>query len=103
MANSRSVPPALWAHSREALIYFFANHHGMPEAEDLAHETLAELWRREDYIFNSAEDFMKVCYGFANNILLTAKRRRPRHAAVPLQNTIPAAGGSIQGMEPLEA
>jgi len=36
------------------------------------------LWMRDDYEFRDPEDFMKVCYGFARNILHADSRALQR-------------------------
>src|ERR1051325_7270350 len=69
MFNSRTIPTELWAQARQSLIYFFSRRLGMQNAEDLAHQTLLAIWIREDYEFSELEDFGKVCFGFAKNIL----------------------------------
>jgi DNA-directed RNA polymerase specialized sigma24 family protein len=68
--NSHSIPEKLWAQAREKLIFYFAHHYSAQNAEDLAHATLLALWKRTDFEFEKEEDFFRVCYGFAKNILL---------------------------------
>ena len=79
MPNSRSIPDALWAQARRRLVFYFA-HRGFANAEDLAHDTLAELLRREDYQFQQDEDFLKICYGFASRVLKAASRLKGMRA-----------------------
>lgn len=81
MSNARSIPPAAWQHARAALVFFFSRRHSLENAEDLAQETLATLWAREDYEFQSSEDFLRVCYGFARRILHQGHRETRKHAA----------------------
>lgn len=81
MPTSRSIPENSWEHARRALVFYFM-HHGAANAEDLAQETLSELWRRDDYQFQEEGDFLRVCYAFARLILMTEWRReRKRESA----------------------
>jgi hypothetical protein len=78
--NCRSVSPKTWEHARQALIFYFSRRHGIQNAEDLAHETLAAVLGRSDYEFNHEEEFLKVCYGFAAHMLQNALRETKRDA-----------------------
>jgi len=78
MLNCRSISPAAWESARQSLIFYFSRRHSINRAEDLAHETLAAILSREDYQFEREEDFLKVCYGFANHILQAARREAAR-------------------------
>jgi DNA-directed RNA polymerase specialized sigma24 family protein len=69
MFNSRNIPNELWAQARQVLIFYFTRRFGIQNAEDLAQDTLLAIWTREDYEFAEREDFLKVCFGFARNIL----------------------------------
>jgi DNA-directed RNA polymerase specialized sigma24 family protein len=80
MINCRSVSPKAWEHARQALVFYFTRRHGLSGAEDLAQETLATILSREDYQFEKEEDFLKVCYGFANHMLQTARRDAAKSA-----------------------
>jgi len=91
MLNPRSIPPAIWEHARETLVFYFSRRHGRSDAEDLAQETLLALWNREDYQFEKEEDFLKVCYGFARHISQQGYRESERHPTVPLDPLLPAA------------
>ncbi|MEI9975269.1 MAG: hypothetical protein WDO73_26340 [Ignavibacteriota bacterium] len=84
MINCRSVSPRTWECARQALVFFFSRRHGISDAEDLAQETLAALLSREDYQFEKEEDFLRVCYGFANNILQAARRETSKSAGTAL-------------------
>ncbi len=86
MPNSRSIPEGYWANARRQLIFFFA-HSGMYSAEDLAQEVLARVLRREDYDFADYEEFLRVCYGFAKNVLRSARREQARRAAIGLEES----------------
>jgi DNA-directed RNA polymerase specialized sigma24 family protein len=81
----------VWEHAHEALVFYFSRRHGFHNAEDLAQETLAAILTREDFEFEKDEDFLKICYGFASRISLTAYRRARKQAADPLD---PESGGS---------
>jgi DNA-directed RNA polymerase specialized sigma24 family protein len=91
MANCRDIPPAVWAHARDALVRFFATRFGLAEAEELAHDTLLAILQRDDYTFADPGDFLKVCYGFARNIRHAANRKLGRSGAeIAVENeTIP--------------
>lgn len=86
MPNCRSIPEGDWAEARRKLIFFFA-HSRMHNAEDLAQEVLALVWRREDYNFGSDEEFLRVCYGFARNVLRAARREEARRASTRLEES----------------
>ena len=79
MPNCRSISPETWAHARECLVFYFSRRHGRSNAEDLAQETLLSIWNREDYEFESEEDFLKVCYGFARRISKVGYREARHH------------------------
>jgi hypothetical protein len=83
MPTSRSIPESSWEHARKALIFYFT-HHGAANAEDLAQETLSELWRRDDYEFKKEGDFPRVCYAFARLILMADWRRERKRESAEL-------------------
>ena len=60
------MPPASWSEARLKLVHFFSRGRGLHNAEDLAHDTLAALWSRDDYEFRSESEFGLVCYGLRN-------------------------------------
>ena len=102
MPNSHSISPETWAHARESIIFFFSRRHGRANAEDLAQETLLAVWKREDYTFEKDEDFLRVCYGFANRILLQGYRQSSKHDGGPLDPGMSApldATGGLKGTE----
>jgi len=80
MLNCRSITPEAWAQAREALIFYFSRRHGSDRADDLAQETLAALWIREDYEFEKEEDFLRVCLGFARMISQAGYRQTRRES-----------------------
>lgn len=90
MPNCRSIPPAIWEHARECLVFYFSSRHGRSDAEDLAQETLLCIWNREDYEFEKEEDFLKICYGFARNISQQGYRAAERAAGKELDPELPA-------------
>jgi DNA-directed RNA polymerase specialized sigma24 family protein len=102
MLNCRSIPPEKWVHARKALVYFF-DRRGASNPEDLAQETLMTVWSREDYQFESEDDFLKVCYGFAKKILLTGYRVTRKHAAEERHPPVESRVRGIQGLEGNEA
>ena len=92
MANCRSIPPAAWEHAREALIFYFSRRHGLTDAEDLAQDTLATLWSRDDDEFEKNDDFLRVCYGFARLVSQKGYRQAQKHAGDELDPATPARG-----------
>jgi DNA-directed RNA polymerase specialized sigma24 family protein len=102
MLNCRSIPPEKWVHARKALIFFFSRR-GASNPEDLAQETLMTVWSREDYQFENEDDFLKVCYGFAKNILLEGYRLSRKHAADHSVLPVESRARGIQGLEGNEA
>lgn len=79
MINCRAIPKAAWEQARKALVFYFSHRHGIEEAEDLAQDTLAAVWAREDFVFPEEKDFLMICYGFAKRILLAGYRNRKKH------------------------
>lgn len=102
MLNCRSVSPTTWEHARQALVFYFSRRHGLSTAEDLAHETLVNILSREDYQFEKEEDFLRVCYGFANHVLQTARREAAKRAENSLVSDVAAAGAETQGLTDAE-
>jgi len=108
MPNCRSIPPEVWEHARRALVMFFSRRHRLANAEDLAQETLAVLWSRQDFEFDREDDFLRVCYGFANKISLSGYRTARKYDGEALD---PASRGETScaqssrnvGLNPVEA
>lgn len=98
MLSCRSIPQEKWVHAHKVLVYFFSRK-GILNPEDLAQETLMTFWSREDYLFENEGDFLKVCYGFANKILLDSYRVNRKHAAEELDFPVESRVQSIQGLE----
>lgn len=98
MLNCRSIPDETWVQANKALFYFFRRK-GAPNPEDLAQETLLAVWAREDYQFDKEDDFLKVCYGFARNILQEGYRITRKHTADELDSSIAPRVRHIQGLE----
>jgi DNA-directed RNA polymerase specialized sigma24 family protein len=69
----------LWAQASEALLTYFQNRCQNDDAGDLVQQTLLTLWSREDYKFETPEDFLRVAHGFAKNIWLAYLRRKGRN------------------------
>jgi hypothetical protein len=82
---------------------FFSRRHKFANAEDLAQETLAVLWSREDFEFDREEAFLRVCYGFASKISLAGYRTAQKHTAETLDQTSPAVSCRSVGLNPVEA
>jgi hypothetical protein len=57
------------------------------------------LWSREDFQFEKEEDFLKVCYGFAKNILREGYRVSRKHNA---EDSLPAVKSRVKGIQGLE-
>lgn len=92
MPNSRSISPETWAKARQRLVFYFSRRHVRSDAEDLAQETLLTIWRREDYEFEKEEDFLKICYGFADYVSKQNYRKaRQQGTAISLEVDAPIA------------
>jgi DNA-directed RNA polymerase specialized sigma24 family protein len=102
MLNCRSIPDEIWVHASKALFYFFRGK-GVSNPEDLAQETLMTILSREDYQFEKEEDFLRVCYGFAKNILREGYRANRKHAAKESIVSVESRVRGIQGLEGNEA
>lgn len=102
MISCRSIPEETWEHARKALIYYFSRRHGRDTAEDLAQETLAELLKRDDYLFAAPEDFLRVCHAFAGNVLQAARRKEYRNQAVELDPDLTRGEENVFGLNPTE-
>lgn len=100
--NCRTVSPDAWEHARQALVFYFSRRHGLAEAEDLAHDTLTAVLARDDFVFEKEEDFLKVCYGFANRINLEANRGIAKHVGTELDFDPPATQSETQGLHDAE-
>jgi len=98
MVNCRAIPMEKWVHARKVLVYFFSRK-GISNPEDLAQETLMAVWSRENYQFEKEDDFLKVCRGFANKILLEGYRVNRKHAAEELDFSVQSRVQGIQGLE----
>jgi hypothetical protein len=76
LLTCRSISPAIWEHARNALVFHFSRTHGLENAEDLAHVTLAALWSRPNCVFEREEDFLRLCRSFADHLSKAAYRKR---------------------------
>lgn len=102
MLTCRSISTELWVHARQCLIFYFSRRHGLENAEDLAQETLAALWSRDDYEFEQEPDFLKVCYGFARKILYEEYRRKGKHAGIELNPNLQTPIQEVKGLKGTE-
>ena len=102
MPNCRSIPHQTWVQAHKALIFFFSRR-GASNPEDLAQDTLTAVLSREDYEFEKEEDFLRVCYGFAKNILREGYRASRKYAAEESTVSVEPRVRGIQGLEGNEA
>jgi DNA-directed RNA polymerase specialized sigma24 family protein len=98
MPNCRAITTEKWVHARKVLVHFFTRK-GVLNPEDMAQETLMAVWSREDYQFENEDDFLKVCYGFARNILRDGYRVDRKHAAEELDLSVESPVQGVQGLE----
>jgi hypothetical protein len=61
------------------------------------------MWSREDYQFEKEEHFLRVCYGFAKNILREGYRTNRKHAVEAPIDSVESSVRGIQGLEGDEA
>jgi len=102
MLTSRSIPTELWVHARNCLVFYFSRRHGIANPEDLAQETLIAVWSRDDYEIEKEEDFLKVCYGFARNILHEGYRESKNHVSCELDPMMESSAPGMKGLEGTE-
>jgi hypothetical protein len=100
--DCRSISPDTWDHARRALIFYFSRRCPLADAEDHAQETIAAIWQRPDYQFETEDDFLKVCYGFARRIRFSMARDTRKHAGSVLDPNLPAADAA-GGMRAIES
>ena len=89
MLTCRDIPAEDWEKARERLVYYFSRGHGADNARDLAQETLAAVLQRDDYQFETREDFLPVCLGFARRISLSGFRKAIRYSGGPVDDDLP--------------
>jgi DNA-directed RNA polymerase specialized sigma24 family protein len=82
-------------------VFYFKHKTHPGEAEDLAHDTI-ETFLRTDFQFRSKKDFLKVCYGFAHNILLAHYRKQGRRRTVELDWDVAAEETNVLGLTQVE-
>jgi hypothetical protein len=102
MITCRSIPDATWEQARKALIFFFTRRHGRNHAEDLAHDTLAAFWGRDDFEFEAEADFLRVCRAFAANVLKATQRKDYKQRTVELDLELHHSTGNAFGLNPTE-
>jgi DNA-directed RNA polymerase specialized sigma24 family protein len=98
MANWRSIPTEAWKQVFDVLVFYFSRRGLRQDAEDLAQKTLLAVLGREDFTFDDPSDFQKVCYGFANKILL-AHLRQSRNTGIELDPSTPARHHDLGGLK----
>ena len=89
MLTCRDIPAEDWEKARERLVFYFSRGHGADNARDLAQETLAAVLQRDDYRFETREDFLPVCLGFARRISLSGFRKAIRYSGGPVDDDLP--------------
>jgi len=94
MLTCRSISAANWEHARQTLVFYFSRRHQRADAEDLAHDTLAALWDRNTYEFEREEDFLRVCFGFARQVMKAGFRKALKHAGEELDEQSAAPPGA---------
>jgi DNA-directed RNA polymerase specialized sigma24 family protein len=100
--TSRDIDQETWKHARQCLVYYFSRR-GLADAEDLANDTLLALWVRSDYVFEREEDFLRVCYGFADNVRRQGFRQAQKDfLSLSDEQIVPAPGGSLSGLRGAE-
>jgi hypothetical protein len=107
MLTCRSISPRAWEQARNALTFYFSRRHGIDNAEDLAHDTLAAILSRDDFEFEKEEDFLRVCYAFAARVSQSGYRKARKHAASTLDPAVHepsqrTGGPGLKGMNSTE-
>lgn len=98
MPTSHNISPEIWAHARDVLVFYFLRRFSRSHAEDLAQETLLAMWKREDFVFEKDEEFLRVCFGFASRILLQGYRHSVKHEGSPLDPSMSAPADATAGL-----
>ncbi len=101
MPNCRDIPPEAWGAAHQALLFYFSRRFLVSNAEDLAQQTLLAVWSRPDFSFTRHEDFQKVCYGFAANVLTAERRKHAKGIHAPLNPNM-AGPSNISGPQATE-
>jgi len=78
-SGRREVSEDAWTQARTTLVFYFS-HHGGASPEDLAQETLKRLvaWLNAGNQIDGDSGFLKLCFGFARNVLREARDSRIR-------------------------
>jgi DNA-directed RNA polymerase specialized sigma24 family protein len=101
MLNCRSIPEEVWQRAWKLLFFYFSRR-GRPDAEDLVQRTFLAMIR-SSFEFEKEEDFLKVCFGFARNILHEGRRESVRHLAGELDFDMAAPDSDAGGARATEA
>lgn len=80
--TSDTIPDEVWSHAKKALTRFFGSKGCADRVDDLVQETLTRVAGRTDYQFETEEELLRVCHGFARMILLEERRRWNRSKLV---------------------
>lgn len=101
MPTSRDIDQETWTHARECLVYYFSRR-DLPDPEDLANETLLAIWMRSDYVFERTEDFLRVCYGFADKIRRQGFRQAKKQFLNLSDESVASHSGNLKGLRGAE-
>jgi DNA-directed RNA polymerase specialized sigma24 family protein len=93
MITCRSIPAKKWDQARQALVFYFSRGQLRANAEDLAHDTLAALWNRDDFEFEGEDDFLRICYAFAHYVAKAGYRKELKFAYQELTDELTAQPG----------
>jgi DNA-directed RNA polymerase specialized sigma24 family protein len=93
----RDLSASSWQDARKPLIFYFGQRTGYQNAEDLTQQTFTAIWSRNPEIQN-AEDFLKLCYGFARNIVLAGLRDQRKHRAELVDPATPGPRRRVAGL-----
>jgi DNA-directed RNA polymerase specialized sigma24 family protein len=96
MIRCQEIQPEMWSKAGKRLVFYFGQRLH-EDAEDLAQQTLLEVWRRNMELVDP-DDFLKLCYGFARNVDKAAGREKHKHVAEALDPAMPEQVNNVGGM-----
>lgn len=83
-------------------MYFMRRERDMEDVEDLVQQTLAAIWRRDDYQFEGEDQFIRVCFGFAAFIQKAHLRDQHRNIVNRGSQEIAASATTTCGLNATE-